>query len=150
MLLRRLFTLEKITLSDYYGVNPEDYTGISSEVLELPVRISNRFHRYKIETIEDLLMIGWDDIDSWYGFGKGCKDTLEDSLAKFLKSDARSTTSVVSNVQTYIRNAFMRYEVVDVAIESLSRSQRNLVVAYNQAVSTLAKSDVDVFLSNIE
>lgn len=142
--------MEKQYLYDYFGIEPDDYKGIGVDELDLSVRVFNRLHRYKIETIEDLLLISWEDMDGWYGFGKNCKDSLEAELNKLFSSGRKPSFAKVDIPPKFITSAYKQFEMIDIDHVFLSRSQKKLIERYNDAVTSLDKCDVDVLISNPE
>ena len=136
-------------LYEYYEVNPEDYKEINANSLNLPVRVINRFQHHRIRTVTDLLVTSWEEIDNWYGFGKGCRDALRKALTDYFGN--RPIYSCIScnvNVEV-LRKAYADWKFVDIDEWSTKRDLQ-LIEKYNQAVSSLDENDVKILLKDIE
>ena len=56
-------------LADIFGINPEDYSGVSVFTLPFSIRVLNRFRQKNINTVRDLLLVDIAYLMSINGFG---------------------------------------------------------------------------------
>lgn len=85
---------ETKTFCDMYELNIEEYENISIDEVEFSVRVNNRLHRGRINTISDLLKSTPSYLAELNGFGAGCFKEIYDYCETLKKKKQRSCVCV--------------------------------------------------------
>ena len=78
------------SIAKQLGVNGTLYKNVGIEVLRLPSGIANRLIYYKVDTVDKLLKMTWDEVLSIRTIGSSRRDDLEKALKTYLFKSAES------------------------------------------------------------